>query len=117
MLGKPGDRGTLRSGRIAVDRHYLTSFGHINQHGDFATQGVHVRIDHAFGKDGGNRRIDGIAALAQDLSPYESRQVMLGGNHAVRSHDGRTKSHTHTPLYGRMVHPAKLVIAVRSTSV
>src|SRR5262249_17588082 len=90
---------TLRRSRITVDHHYLTGLGHINQHRDFTTQGMHVRIDHALGKDGGDRRIDGITSLAQDLSAYESRQVMLSGNHAVRSHDGRTKSHTHTPLH------------------
>jgi len=60
---------------------------------------VHVRIDHALGKDGGDRRIDGVASLAQDLGPYEGRQVMLGGNHAVCAHDGWTESHTHAPLY------------------
>src|SRR5574341_1649902 len=102
MLGEPRDRGPLRRGRIAIDRHCLTSFGHITQHWDFATQGVHVWIDHALAKDGGDRRIDGIAALAQDLSPYEGREVMLGGNHAVRAHDSWTKSHTHAPYPGRV---------------
>src|SRR2546426_10945804 len=60
----------LRSSRIAIDRHPLPSFGHINQHGGFATQGVHVRIAHASGTEGGDRRIDGIAALAQDQSAH-----------------------------------------------
>ena len=83
---------------VPIERHDLPCCCVRDQHRDFATQGVHVGIHHTLSKNGRDRSIHGIAALVQDRGTDESRQVMLCGNHAVCSHDGRTKGHTRTPL-------------------
>src|SRR5262245_45413820 len=98
MLGKPIDGSTLGRGSVPIERHDLPCCGIRDQHRYFATQGVHVRIHHTLSKNSRDRSIDGIAALAQDRGTNEGRQIMLCGDHAMRSHNGWTKGHTRTPL-------------------
>src|SRR5215831_11357754 len=97
-LAKPFDGSALGCGSVPIERHDLPCGCVRDQHRYFTTQGVHVRIHHTLSKNGRDRSIYGIAALVQDRSTDEGRQIMLCGNHAMCSHDGWTKGHTRTPL-------------------
>ncbi len=69
LFGKPGERGALRCSRIAIDGGDLSRLRAVDQHRRFAAQGVHVRIQHALGEDGGDCRINRITPPVQNLHP------------------------------------------------
>src|SRR5215468_9242794 len=98
VLGKPVDGSTLGRGSVPIERHDLPCCCNRDQHRYFTAQGVHVGIHHTLSKNGRDRSIHSIAALAQDRGTDKGRQIMLCGDHTMCSHDGWTKGHTRTPL-------------------
>ena len=73
MVGIPLDSGGLRGGRIASHSPYLLAVSHVDQHGRFAAECIHLRIDHPFGKGGGDSSIDCSSFEAHSPSVISSK--------------------------------------------
>ncbi len=75
--------GSRRARGVDADRR---AAGLVDQPEPVAGQAVHMRIDHGAGGAGGQRRLDGVATLAQDGQAGLRRQVMRRGHHAAQGH-------------------------------
>ena len=85
-------RGTRRDG-VAVHREDTPIVGGVDQRRQLAPEGVHVRVDDAFGERRSYRGVERVAPGMQDAEPRLRREVVLARHHAASAQQRRPLWH------------------------
>ncbi len=75
--------GRERRDLAIVDRDVFVPVGEMNHHEAAAADIARARIGHGHREAGGDRRVDGVAALPHDLGADARRNLLLRHDHAM----------------------------------
>ncbi len=83
-------RGRRASAR--VQRAHALRLRVVHDREQVSPDAVHRRLDNGQDRRGGDRRVDGVAALLQDAQPGGGRERLAGGDQTVARQHGRSRA-------------------------
>ena len=93
LLLKPFKPCRFGRNGIAVNREDFFVRRAVSERGQFAPEGMHMGVEHAFGQRRGNGRIKGVAPGTENVHTGFGGQIVFGRNHPARAHQGRAIGH------------------------